>query len=73
MIGDSYKRVPVWYDAVHPAIDLIKHKDWLFNLSLKDKELLALDFAENITASFRILHPVNAWLADAIRNWIEEK
>lgn len=67
IIGDSYKRVPVWFEATHPAVDLIKHKDWLFNMPLKDKELVSSDFVENITASFRLLHPVNAWLASAIR------
>ena len=46
MQGNQVKTAPRGYTTDHPAIDLLRYKQFFASRSFKDREVLASDFAE---------------------------
>lgn len=55
--GDKVKTAPKGYSRDHPAIDLLKHKQFILHRSFTDKEVLAEDFAEKVRDTYLAMHP----------------
>jgi len=56
--GDSLSRPPKGFPADHPAIDLIKRKQWYFDLTLPVEESAQPGFAKMVAKRFLAMHPV---------------
>ncbi|MDW3650979.1 MAG: DUF2461 domain-containing protein [Bacteroidia bacterium] len=57
LTGDKVKTAPKGYSKDHPAIDLLRHKQFLLHRDFSDEEVLAPDFAEKIRDTFLAMHP----------------
>lgn len=68
MIDDKLKTSPKGFSAEHEFIDLLRYKSFAFSSQLNKSQLLADDFIQYLVESFKILHPVNRFLNEAIEN-----
>jgi uncharacterized protein (TIGR02453 family) len=57
MQGDQVKTSPRGFDKTHPAIDLLRHKQFWFERSFTDKEVLADDFIQRVNKTFKSIRP----------------
>jgi uncharacterized protein (TIGR02453 family) len=64
MTGETLKKAPKGYEADHPAIDLIRHKQFLAMHPLDDARLLADDAADHVVRVFAAMKPFVAFFAD---------
>jgi uncharacterized protein (TIGR02453 family) len=65
-VGDELKTAPKGFDKEHPAIDLIRKKQYIFTKKYTDKEVLADDFLENVNQSFKIIRPFFDYMSDVL-------
>lgn len=66
LIGDELKTAPRDFDKDHPAIDLIKKKQYIFTKKYTDKEVLSDDFLENVNASFKVIRPYFNYMSEVL-------
>lgn len=64
MQGESLKTAPKGYAADHPAIDLLRHKQFLAMHPLNDPEVLEDDFAAHFIAVSKALKPFERYFND---------
>jgi uncharacterized protein (TIGR02453 family) len=64
--GDALKRPPRGFDADHPAIEDLKHKDFIAVAPVSEKFVSGDSFMKDITAMWRRATPLMRFLADAI-------
>jgi len=57
MEGSQVKTAPRGFAKDHPAIDLLRYKQYWFEHSFTDKEVLAPDFVSNINNTFKAIRP----------------
>ena len=57
MQGDQLKTVPRGFAKDHPAIDLLRFKQFWFEHSFTDKEVMADDFADQVNKTFKSIRP----------------
>jgi uncharacterized protein (TIGR02453 family) len=67
MLDDKLKTAPKGFPKDHQYIDLLRYKSFVFSNQLKNSDLLGKDFLDKIVYSFRLLHPVNAFLNEALK------
>lgn len=67
--GTKLKNVPRGYDPAHPQGEALKHKSWYLELPVPDRQVLAETFAQTATAGFRRMHPLNAFLNQALEGF----
>jgi len=60
--GDELTRAPKGFDPRHPAINLIKKKDWILDIMLDPKLALTPKLQREITARFRAMAPFLEYL-----------
>jgi uncharacterized protein (TIGR02453 family) len=60
--GKSLSRPPKGFSADHPAIELLKRKQWYFDLTLDVEEAVKAGFAQNLTKKFQAMLPVVEFL-----------
>jgi uncharacterized protein (TIGR02453 family) len=56
--GDALTRPPKGFPCDHPAIDLIKYKQWGMSTTLPAKAALEKDFAQTVIRHFKLLAPM---------------
>jgi uncharacterized protein (TIGR02453 family) len=56
--GNALTRPPKGFPPDHPAIDLIRYKQWGMSTSLPPKTALEKDFAQTVIRHFRLLAPM---------------
>lgn len=66
LVGDELKSAPRDFDKDHPAIDLIKKKQFIFVKKYKDKEVLEADFLKNVNEAFKIIRPYFDYMSDVL-------
>jgi uncharacterized protein (TIGR02453 family) len=59
--GDSLKTAPKGYASDHPAIDLLKHKQFLALHLLNDDDVLKDDFAAHVIDVCKVLKPFEGY------------
>lgn len=64
--GETLQRPPKGYEADNPMVDFLKHKSFIGQYTLTDKELFAPDFMKNMVEKFKALQPLIAFLNRAI-------
>ncbi|NNK40459.1 MAG: DUF2461 family protein, partial [Winogradskyella sp.] len=57
---------PKGFDKEHPAIDLIRKKQFIFTKSYTDKEILADDFLNNVNNAFKDVRPYFNYMSDVL-------
>lgn len=65
--GQALSRPPKGYAADHPAIDLLKQKEFLISRRLSDKEILSDELAEQVIEICGALKPFADYIAEATR------
>ncbi|MCF8428243.1 MAG: DUF2461 domain-containing protein [Bacteroidia bacterium] len=55
--GNKVETTPRGFDKAHPAIDLIRHKQFILRRDFTDKEVLAPNFMLEINTLFKSLRP----------------
>jgi len=66
LAGDELKTAPRDFDKDHPAIDLIKKKQYIFVKKYTDKEVLSDDFLEHVNASFKVIRPYFDYMSEVL-------
>lgn len=61
--GDTVKTTPKGYDKAHPAIDILRHKDFLAVHALKDEQLLTANAVTYLAKGCAAMKPLNDFLA----------
>ena len=65
-VGDELKTAPKGFDKTHPAIDLIRKKQFIFIKKYSDKDVLANDFLTNVNDAFKIIRPYFDYMSDVL-------
>ncbi|WP_111682612.1 DUF2461 domain-containing protein [Winogradskyella tangerina] len=65
-VGEELKTAPKGFDKEHPAIDLIRKKQFIFIKKYTDKEVLANDFLENVDSAFKNVRPYFDYMSDVL-------
>lgn len=64
--GEELKTAPKGFDKTHPAIDLIRKKQYLVTRSFTDKEVLAPNFQEEVLKTFQAMRPFFDYMSDVL-------
>jgi uncharacterized protein (TIGR02453 family) len=64
--GEEVKTSPKGFDKNHPAIDLIKKKQFLIRRKFTDKELLSPGFTSEVLATFAAMRPFFDYMSDVL-------
>lgn len=65
-VGDEVKTAPKGFSKEHPAIDLIKKKQYIFTKSFTDKEVLDKDFSKSVMSAFKAIRPYFDYMSDVL-------
>lgn len=64
--GDEVKTAPKGFDKNHPAIDLIKKKQFIVSEQFTLEEALSGNFKEKVVDSFRAMRPFFDYMSDVL-------
>ena len=64
--GEALKTAPKGYDSDHPAIDLLKHKQFVAFHKLDDEDVLKDDFAAHVITVCKALKPFEGYFHDIL-------
>lgn len=64
--GEELKTAPKNFDKDHPAIDLIRKKQYLFVAPLSEEQVVAPDFIQTVDAAFVTLRPVLDYFTEVL-------
>ena len=65
-VGDELKTAPKGFDKEHPAIDLIRKKQYIFTKKFNDKEVLSANFLDKLDESFKTIRPYFDYMSDIL-------
>ncbi len=65
-VGEEVKTAPKGFSKEHPAIDLIKKKQFIFTKPFTDKEVLAPDFIDTVDEAFKAIRPYFDYMSDVL-------
>lgn len=63
---DAVKNAPKGFDKTHPAIDLIKKKQFVVRRRFTDQEVLAKDFQKEVLLTFLAMRPFFDYMSDVL-------
>ena len=66
MEGEQVKSSPRGYSKDHPAIELLRYKQFWFTCSFKDEEVMSLDFLENVNKTFKNIRPFFDYMSEVL-------
>lgn len=66
MLGDQVKTAPRGFDKDHPAIDLLRYKQYWFEHSFTDKEVLDKDFLNQVNKTYKSIRPFFDYVSDVL-------
>lgn len=66
LIGDEVKSAPKGFGKDHPAIDLIKKKQFIFTKSYTDKEVTSEGFLKEIDDAFKAVRPYFDYMSEVL-------
>jgi uncharacterized protein (TIGR02453 family) len=67
LAGDELTRVPKGFDSGHPAVDLIKKKDWILFVKVDPSLVTSPKLFQEVTTRFRVLAPFIEYLNTPLR------
>lgn len=65
-VGDELKTAPKGFDKDHPAIDLIRKKQYIFTKKYTDKDVISEGFIEDVNDSFKAIRPYFDYMSDVL-------
>jgi uncharacterized protein (TIGR02453 family) len=66
MQGEQVKTTPKGFEKDHPAIDLLRYKQYWFECSFTDKEVLAKDFVMIVNKKFKSIRPFFDYMSEVL-------
>jgi uncharacterized protein (TIGR02453 family) len=66
MQGNQVKTAPRGFAKDHPAIDLLRYKQYWFERSFTDKEVMASDFLKQVDKTYRAIRPFFDYMSDIL-------
>jgi uncharacterized protein (TIGR02453 family) len=66
LTGESLQRPPKGYEADNPMIQFLKHKSFIVEYKLSDKDLLDPNFNKKMCELFKYMNPLNEFLYRAM-------
>ena len=66
LAGEQLKSAPKGYPKNHPAIDLLKYKQYLLMHKFSDQDALARDFAQKISSVFLQMRPFLDYMSEVL-------
>jgi uncharacterized protein (TIGR02453 family) len=66
MQGEKVKTAPNGFDKNHPAIELLRYKQFWFSRSFTDKEVLQPDFLNKVNKTFKSIRPFFDYVSDVL-------
>lgn len=64
--GEQVKTAPKGYKKDHPAIDLLRYKQFLLTKSFSDKEVMAPDFVQKVDEVFQAMRPFLDYMSEVL-------
>ncbi|RAJ11954.1 DUF2461 domain-containing protein [Olleya aquimaris] len=65
-VGDELKTAPKGFDKDHPAIDLIRRKQFIFTKKYTDKEVLSSNFLKEVNQAFKAIRPFFDYMSEVL-------
>ncbi|OUR91972.1 TIGR02453 family protein [Flavobacteriales bacterium 34_180_T64] len=65
-VGDELKTAPRDFDKTHPAIDLIKKKQYIFTKKYTDTQVVAAGFLNDVDTAFLAIRPYFDYMSDVL-------
>jgi uncharacterized protein (TIGR02453 family) len=65
--GDELKTAPKGFDKTHPAIDLIRKKQYLVTRVFTDNEVVSPNFQQEVLETFKAMRPFFDYMSDVLR------
>ncbi|WP_299336606.1 DUF2461 domain-containing protein [uncultured Psychroserpens sp.] len=65
-VGEELKTAPRDFDKEHPAIDLIRKKQYIFVKKYTDKDVISDGFLDDVNASFKAIRPFFDYMSDVL-------
>ena len=66
LIGEQLSSAPRGYAKDHPAIDLLRHKQFILKHPFTDKEVLGPDFLNKVNDGFKKLRPFFNYMSEVL-------
>lgn len=66
MTGDQVKTAPKGFSKQHPAIDLLRFKQFWFERKFSDAEVLAPGFAKEVNRTYKAIRPFFDYMSTAL-------
>jgi uncharacterized protein (TIGR02453 family) len=66
MTGEQVKTVPRGFDKEHPAIDLLRYKNYWFEVSFTDSEVTSPDFLKRVNQKFKSIRPFFDYMSSVL-------
>ncbi len=66
MKGDKLKTVPRGFSNDHPALDLLRFKQFWFEHSFTDSEVLSPDFMHKVNKTYKGIRPLFDYMSDVL-------
>ena len=66
LVGDELKSAPRDFSKDHPAIDLIRKKQYIFVKKYTDVEVLSEDFLNEVNTSFKAVRPYFDYMSEVL-------
>ena len=64
--GEKLKSAPRGFDKDHPAVDLLRYKQFLLSRHFSDKEVTAPDFVEKVSETYRAMRPFLNYMTEVL-------
>ncbi|RSK38606.1 DUF2461 domain-containing protein [Mangrovimonas spongiae] len=66
IVGDEVKTAPRGFDKNHPAIDLIKKKQYIFTKAYTDAQVTSKGFIDDVDSDFKAIRPFFDYMSDVL-------
>ena len=64
--GEQLKTAPKGFDKEHPAVDLLRYKQFIIAKKFTDKEALSPDFAKKVNDVFKKMRPFFDYMSESV-------
>jgi uncharacterized protein (TIGR02453 family) len=66
ILGDHVKTAPKGFPKDHPAIELLRYKQYWFERSFTDQEVLAKDFTKRVNETYKAIRPFFDYMTEVL-------
>jgi len=66
LTGEKVKTAPKGYSIDHPAIELLRHKRFIFRHDFKDKEVVSPDFVKQVNQLLKSIRPYFDYMSEVL-------